>query len=147
MAYTERFTEQYQLGAIEFPDSLGPAATNGAWLAMRDFHRAFVLLLVGDISGAGTVDFLLQQATTAAGGGPAKAIAGKAITQLVAADDDVYCGIELRTEELDVAGGFSFIRWVLTTGVAAAEVAVVVFKGEPARFQPTIVTGFQEIIT
>lgn len=145
MGYTERFTEQYQLAAVEYPDSLGPAATNGAWLAMRDFHRAFVMLLVGDISGAGTVDFLLQQATSTAGAG-AKAIAGKAITQLVAADDDVACGIELQTEELDVTGGFDCIRWVLTTGVAASEVAVAVFKGEPARFQPTVVTAWTEII-
>lgn len=149
MGYTERFTEQYQLAAVEFPDSLGPATTNGAWLNMADFHRAFFLLLVGDIAGGGTVDFLLQQATTAAGGGPAKAIVGKAITQLTQAggDGDDACGIELQMEELDVTGRFSFVRWVLTTGVAAAEVAVAVLKGEPARFQPTVVTAWTEIIT
>lgn len=147
MGYTERFTEQYQLAAVEFPDSLGPVATNGAWLSMRDFHRAFFMLLVGDIVATGTVDFLLQQATDTAGTG-VKAIAGKAITQLTQAggDSDDACGIELRMEELDVAGGFDCVRWVLTTGTAAAEVAVAVLKGEPSRFQPTVVTAWTEII-
>lgn len=147
MGYTERLTEQYQLAAVEFPDSMNPATLNGAWLDMADFHRAFFGLLVGDIVATGTVDFLLQQATSAAGAG-VKAIAGKAITQLTQAggDSDDACGIELRMEELDVTGRFSFVRWQLTVGVAAAEVAVFVLKGEPPRFKPTVVTAWTEIV-
>jgi hypothetical protein len=148
MGYTERFTEQYQLGAVEYPDSLGAGTTNGTWLSMADAHRAFFLLLVGDIAATGTVDFLLQQATDAAGTG-AKAIAGKAITQLTQAggDSDDACGIELQAEELDVSGGFDYVRWQLTRANAAAELAVAVFLGEPMRFQPTVVTAWTEIIT
>ena len=100
MGYTERFTEQYQLAAVEFPDSAGAGTLNGAWLSMRDFHRAFFMLLVGDIVATGTVDFLLQQATDTAGTG-VKAIAGKAITQLTQAggDSDDACGIELHKRD------------------------------------------------
>jgi len=148
MAYTNRFTEQYQLAAVEFPDSVAPATVNGAWLSMRDFHRAFFMLLVGDIVATGTVDFLLQQATDTAGTG-AKAITGKAITQLTQAggDSDDACGIELQMEELDVTGGFDCVRWVLTIGTAAAEVGVAVLKGEPSRFKPTVTTAWTEVIT
>jgi len=148
MSFTERFTEQYQLGAVEYADSLAAATYNGAWQSMRDFHRAVAILIVGDIQVGGTVDFILQQATDTAGTG-AKAITGKAITQLTQAggDGDEACIIELRTEELDVSNGFDCIRWRLTLGTAASEVAVLVLRGSPPRYQPVSTTAWTEVVT
>lgn len=147
MGYTERFTEQYELGAVEYADSLAAGTHNGAWLSMRDFHRAVAILVVGDIQAAGTVDFAIQQATDTSGTS-AKAITGKSITQLTQAggDGDDICAIELRTEELDVSGGFDCIRWQLTIANAAAEVAVLVLKSEPTRFAPPSTTAWAEIV-
>jgi hypothetical protein len=104
--YTERFSEMVQfLAAIGLGAHVGGNST--AWVHMQNYHRAVALIWVGN--AAGTVDGTLYQATDEHGTG-AKAVTGKSITQLTATDDNSLVLIELRTEELDVVGGFDWIR-------------------------------------
>jgi hypothetical protein len=146
MPYTERFSEILYPLAIEYADSLGPAATASAYVSLQNYHRAWLVINVGAIAGGGTLDAILQQATDTAGGG-VKPIAGKAITQLTQAGgdgDDLVC-IELRTEELDVQNGFDCVRFLITTGAAAAEYSAVLYGGV-TRYAPVPTTNWTEII-
>jgi hypothetical protein len=140
MSYTARFTEVNELLA-----RLPPLTYNGGvstpWIAMNDFHRAIVIFSVGTLTG--TLDGAVFQATNLAGAG-AKAVAGKAITQLAATDDEVICGIELKTEELDVDGGFDCIR-IQTVSSAVNVFGVIVFGTTP-RYAEVGVTEWDEVV-
>jgi len=144
--YTERVSERmYPLDTYN-ADSLGVGVANGTWVSLRDYHRVWVFINVGDMVATATLDLLLQQATDTAGTG-AKAITGKAITQLTQAggDSDSLVCIELQTEELDVSGNFDAIRFVATVAAAAVELAVTVF-GCQSRFDAVPTTNWAEIV-
>jgi hypothetical protein len=101
---------------------------------------------VGDMGAGATVDMVMYQATDAAGTN-AKAITGKAITQLTQAGGDAgstVC-IELRTEELDVDGGFAFVGATLTVGVAAADIGIIALAG-CSNYVPVPTTAWTEIV-
>lgn len=146
MSFTERFSEVLELADIAHADSVNPATLNGTFVNMENYHRAWLVVDVGDIVATGTVDVSIQQDDTGSGAN-AKAITGKAITQLTQAggdSDDAVC-IELRSEELDVAGGFNWIRFVIVVGTAAAEFSALLFLGCP-RYAPVPVTGWTEVV-
>jgi len=144
--YTARFSELFCPLVVMHADSFAVGEHNSGFVALNNYHRAVILVDVGDIVATGTVSIDIEQATTTAGAG-IKAIAGKSITQLTQAggdSDDTIC-IELRTEELDVDGGFDCINVEVTVGVAAAELSVWVFGCEP-RFPLVPVTGWTEVV-
>lgn len=145
MDSTERFSEVVDVMAAIAPITANGtvAAHNSGYVDLADYHRTFTWLHVGTPAGASTIDVALWEATSAAGAGAAL-IAGKAITQVVAADAGVYVGIELRPEEL--SSGFSFVQAVVTVGTAAYTYSLVVF-GLTSRYEPVGVTDFAEIVT
>jgi hypothetical protein len=139
-AYTHNFTEVHRPGGQLFPALRGIGVYNTVWLRMNNHQRAVFLLDVGAMGAFSTLDMTIQQATNTAGAG-AKAIAGKAITQLtqVGGDENEQIVIELRTAELDVDGGFDTIRAQVT--VAGAQV---LFSLKPLRGcsnQPPVPVG------
>jgi len=139
--YTNRFTEvNIMLDALDVAAHAGGESTE--WVSLANYHRAVVMVFAGNL--AGTLDAAVWQATNAAGAG-AKVVAGKAITQLTATDDQSKCIIELQTEELDVDGGFDHIR-VQTVNGAANDYGVFIFGVVP-RFPPGPTTGWDEIVT
>ncbi len=144
--FTMRWTEREALLADLDADAYAAGVYNTAWVDMSVYHRLVVLLNVGDMVQASTVDLLLQEATDAAGAG-AQAIAGKAITQLTQAggDGDDVCIIELRSEELDENNAYRFVRAVLTIGAAGSDAALFVI-GTVARYMPVPTTNLTEII-
>lgn len=139
-SYTERFTE-----VNELLGRLPPLTYNGGvstpWMAVNDFHRVIVIVGAGTLTG--TLDVSVSQATNIAGAG-AKVIAGKAITQLAATADEAICGIELRTEELDVDNGFDCIR--VNTASSAVNVFEVIVFGLIPRYAEVGVTEWDEVI-
>ena len=141
--YTERVSEVIYPLVGEHPDAL-TGWISSAWVSMEAYHRGWLYLTVGDITADTTVDLYLQQATTVGGLG-GKAISGKAITQLTAGDDDVECCIELRTEEMDVTGGFDFVNVVVHINGSTAEIAWAFFGCQP-RFAATPTTNWQEVV-
>ena len=144
--FTERFSEIYNLLSVEYPDSFGAGTTNSTYVSMANYHRAVLVLLVGDIQAGGTVACAIRQATNT-NGGSAKAITGKSITQLTQAGgdgDDPIC-IELRTEELDVTGGFDCISVRVVVAGAAAEIGWALF-GRTPRFAPVGTTSWTEVV-
>ena len=141
--FTANFTEEFNLLAHIPADSETTAVTSG-WLNMETYQRLVVMISVGDVAGAGTFDAAITQ-DDVGDGTNAKAIAGKASTQLTAADDDLANCIELRTEELDVDGGFHYVLVTLTPAVAAVEFAAFVL-GHVASYEPVAVTNWNEIV-
>lgn len=145
MAYTERFSEANELlGHI--PADSETVEVNSGWMLMETDHRAVCIISVGDMVATATLDADLEQASDALGA-TAKAITGKSITQLTQAggDGNQVVMIELRAEELDVAGGFKYINLEITPAVAAVEFSAVIL-GTVVRYKPVSTTNVAEIV-
>lgn len=102
------------------PVSQGAATVTTGWVDMKNFHALLAKIGVGAMTGGSTVDAKLQQANTSGGGG-AKDITGKAITQLLAAGgNNRQALINLKVADLDTENGFEWVRLSVTVGTAAS---------------------------
>lgn len=146
MSYTERFSETIVPLANHYPAVRQVATHVSDWVLMSRYHRGYLYLEVGAMGGASTLNAKLQQASAADGTG-AKDITGKAITELTGAgsDGNSLAGIELRTEELDVNGGFEYVRFSVTIGVADVTYAATLFGTNP-RYAAVPVTAYDEVV-
>ena len=148
MTYTERFTEVHYPLAYENSDAF-TAGTDWAssYVSLANYHRAVVVINVGDIAAGGFVDAEVLQATDTSGTG-SKAISGKSITRLTQAggDGNDLIAIELQTEELDVTNSFDCIALYVTVGSAQAELGYIIYGLEP-RFPPTGTTNWAQVVT
>lgn len=144
--YTVQFSEQNVPLANHYPMTRQVATHVSGWVKMSLYHRAFFFLEVGAMGSSSTLDAKLQQASDASGTG-VKDISGKAITQLTKAgsDDNSLVGINLQTEELDVNGGFEYVRFSVTIAVADCVYAATLWGCEP-RYGPTPETIYDELI-
>ena len=144
--YTERFSEANALLAVHYPLTRQTAKHVSAWVKMSVYHRAYFELLLGAMGVNSTVDAGLEQASDGTGTG-AKAISGKTITQLTQAgsDDNSAAAIELRTEELDVNGGFEWVRFYVTIGTADSSYAATLRGLEP-RYAAVTTSAYDEIV-
>lgn len=141
-AYCEEFSEVHEKLATIYPIAHAGGVST-PWVSMAEYHRAFVEILTGNM--VNPLDVAIWQATDIAGTG-AKLVTGKAITQLNGGDDSNAVGIELRTEELDVNGGFDCIRVQTLNGGAGGNVYSVVLYGIVGRHLPVGITEWDEIV-
>ncbi len=103
-----------------YPVSQAAGTVTTGWIKADKFHAFAAVLNVGVQGASATVDAKLQQAKTS-GGGSAKDVTGKSITQFVkASNDNNSAVINLRSSELDVEGGFAWFRLSVTVGTAAS---------------------------
>lgn len=104
------------------------ATQNSSYVSMASRHHIAALIFVGTIAATGTLDIKLQQAKDSSGTS-VKDITGKALTQLTNADSPVTKPliIEVRADELDVAGGFTHVRLVVAAATAASLVGAALF--------------------
>lgn len=120
------------MDAVQGTASSTPLTTG--WIDMAQLDRLVAYFSTGDMANE-TIDFAIQQATSNAGAG-AKAL--DAIAQVAASaagnDSKIY-GLEVRDADLDVAGGFRFVRATITTGGATGGVASILALGLP-RYRP-----------
>lgn len=124
------------LQAVLNPVSQGAATVTTGWVRADIFDSFLAVLAVGALDASGTVDAKLQQATDGSGTG-AKDVSGKSITQLTQAgtDSNKQVLINCRAEELDVNGGFDFVRLSVTVGTAASLLFAALF-GVHGRYHP-----------
>ena len=152
MSYTAELSElMYPLG-FYYADSYGVGTHNTGWVSLQKYHRAWLVLNVGDLQQGATLNCALQQATSSAGAGAkaitssktlgAKAIA--ALSQAAGDSDDLVC-IELQTEELDVDNRFYFVRAQVTVTGDAVEFSGILY-GCSARFKAVPITNWTEIV-
>lgn len=116
------------------PDANTAATYNSDFVNMEEWPEIMAIVMAGELAGTATAAFSLLQSTSSTGAGE-KAITGKSATTLTTGDNDEQSIINLRTDELDVAGGFSFVRARLVVANAAADSAVIVL-GMGCRHAP-----------
>jgi hypothetical protein len=118
------------------PDAYTAAAYTSDYVSLADFESLMAVIMVGTMASTSTVDAKLVQATDSSGTG-SKDISGKAITQLTEAgtDSDKQAIINCRSDELDVAGGFTHVAVTVTVGTAASDMGAVII-GLDGRYQP-----------
>ncbi len=118
------------LGTID-PVSQGAATVTTGWVDAGQYFSLMALIQTGVLGAAATVDAKLQQASDSGGTG-VKDITGAAITQIVKASGDAKQAIiNLRASQLDVEGGFRYVRLSLTVGTAASLVSATLFGCYP----------------
>lgn len=103
------------------PVSQGAATVTTGWVKAGNFHAFMLLLAVGAMTGGSTVDAKFQQAQDVGGTGAKDISPAKAITQLLAAGgNNRQVMLNMKAADLDVDGGFGFIRGSATVGTAAS---------------------------
>ena len=143
-------SEKMAIVATIDPDAYSASTYTSDYANTEYFHEYLAAIHVGTMATSSTVDAKLIQATSATGAG-AKDITGKAITQLTegGTDSDKQALINLRTDELDVAGGFSFVAIQMTVATAASDSGAVLWGVQP-RFGPASdndLASVDEIVT
>jgi hypothetical protein len=118
--------------AVIDPDANGAGTLTSAYVDASKFEQLMAIVMAGDLGTSATLDAKLVQATSAAGANVTD-ISGKAITQLTQAgtDSNKQAIIQVRADELDVAGGFRYVALVLTTAVATSDSGAVVLGFNP----------------
>ena len=108
------------------PDAYATGAQNSDTIDMQDFEQVKFVVMAGTLGSSATIDFKATQGNSSAMGSE-KDITGKAITQLTDAgtDSDKQASVVVNQSDLDVAGGFRWIRGVMTVGTATSDAGVV----------------------
>ncbi len=117
------------------PDANAAGVLTTDWISMANFGSIMAIIMAGELGASATIDAKLEQATDDSGTG-AKDVDNKAITQLTkASNDNNEAVINCRSEELDIANDFAYVRLSMTVGVATSDSAAIVL-GFDARYQP-----------
>ena len=145
MSYTERFTERHCPLARINPASY-TTEQNTARAYVGNYHRVFVLLIVGAMAANATLDVDVEQHTASAGGST-KNVTSHSITQLTQAggDGNQLVGIEIQTEELDVNNGYDYLSVEVTPAVGAVICGCILFGIIP-RYAPVAATAWAEVV-
>jgi hypothetical protein len=122
------FVEQHAIESSGVPVDINGAGHVGDYYNLKYYGKITFILQQGAVGGAATPAVTLLQATTAAGGGPAKAlgftkrwtkvaITGTVPTETAVANNTFNLPavantlniVEVNAEDLDVDGGFTFV--------------------------------------
>lgn len=136
---------QAVVGIID-PDAYGTGEVLSGAIDMSQWQSIQAIIMAGTLGSSATLDAKLTQAT--ASGGTYKDITGKAITQLTQAgtDSDKQAIINLRSEELDVANGYRYVKLSMTVGTATSDAGAIVL-GTDGRVQPgTDLSSVDEVV-
>ncbi len=114
------------------PVSQSAGTVTTGWIFAGNHHNLMALLQTGTMSASSTLDAKLQQAMDSSGTST-KDISGKAITQITqaASGSNKQAIINLRTDDLDLLNGFSYVRLSITVGTAASLAAAQVLGVNP----------------
>lgn len=118
------------VGAID-PDAYTANTYTSGYVALKNFRRFMVAILVGTMGTGATLNAKLVGYTDGAGGGAAD-ITGAAITALTQAgtDSDKQAVINLNTDAL-AGTAFTHFRLSVTTAVEAVDFGAAIFGFDP----------------
>jgi hypothetical protein len=135
MTPNQKLTELVTLLGAYDPASVAAGTVTTGWISAANHGIISACIQTGVMGASATLDAKIQQATDNAGAG-AKDVTGKALTQIVkASGDNKQAFINFRSEDLDVANGFSFFRLSMTVGTAACLISALIQGGDP-RYAP-----------
>ena len=148
MSYTQKFEEVHfvDLAVVPQVKAFGAIAYTD-WYLMSNYQRGQFILMTGTMTATSTVDLSLQQDILGDGASAKAFDPAKAITQLTQAggDGDDLVGLQFRTEEMDVDGGFKYVRAGYTVGTANCAIALLFIKFI-ANYVPVPTTTWTELV-
>ena len=125
------------------PDAYAPATLTTDWISAADFANFCAIICWGTLGTSDTINAKFEQATTSGGTG-AKDVTGKAITEVDSTDSpephDQQAIINCRSDELDVANDFDYIRLSVTLASTSSPLGTsdlgAILLGFDARYAP-----------
>lgn len=145
---TIRGTERIAVLAAINPASQGAGTVTTGWVAVSTFDALLAVIQAGALGTAATLDAKIQQAKDATGTG-VKDITGKALTQLTQAGTDKsnkQAVIGVRTEDLDVANDFAFVRLSITVATAASLMSAIILGIGARHGKPTAAASVDQTV-
>jgi hypothetical protein len=131
MYLNQKPSESLAVLATLDPVSQAAATVTTGWVDAGQYFSLMALVQTGVMGASGTLDAKLQQATDSSGTG-AKDVTGKSLTQIVKASGDAKQAIiNVKGSDLDVEGGFRYVRLSATVGTAASLISAVLFGCMP----------------
>ena len=119
------------------PQSAAAGSYTSGWIAMATVGKVYCVINIGAITGSGSVNAKVEQATDSTGTG-VKDVTGAAIAPIVgAANSNKQATIGVRPGQLDTAGNFAFVRLNVTTAVAASILGAVL-HGTDVKYEPQV---------
>ena len=107
------------VGEIQ-PISQAVGSVSTGWVSVTTLQILIAVISTGVLGSSATVSAQLNQATTSAGAN-SKSVTGKSITPISTNNQNVL--INLRPQDLDTNGGFSYVSLTLTVATAASLVS------------------------
>lgn len=131
---TLRATDRVALLATIDPDAYASGSSYSSdFVDVSKYKTLMAVVHVGDMVLNSDVDAKLEQDTDGQGNNT-KDISGKAITTMEeGTDDNTQAIICVREDELDVAGGFGYVRLTITVATADADAAGAIYGLDPAH--------------
>ncbi len=111
------------------PSSQAAGTLTSGWVAAADYEHFLAVLMVGALGASATVAAKIEQATSAGGAG-AKDVTGLAIT-IITTGNNQQALINVDQNDLDINGGFAFIRLSVTVATAATLTSAVLLGCAP----------------
>lgn len=131
--------------AVHFADNIDPVSSstqvNGTWTQMTG-AAGVAIFHTGLIAATGTLTFQVRQAKDAAGTG-AKAF--KVAAAMTDTADNNHVIIRFRAEELDVNGGFDYVRIEAVAATAASLISAELYFTD-LRNQPAPTTLWAQVV-
>lgn len=144
MAHNELGTESYEVMGQVDPQSASSGAKTTGWIKADKHNRFLCQIVLGAMTATATINAKLEQANTSGGGG-AKDITNKALTQVADTGGSKTYAINLRPDELDRANGFLWFRLSITPATAAVLLMGQVL-GVAADYKPVLQTNWAQAI-
>ncbi|MBK3799455.1 hypothetical protein GAY33_09485 [Azospirillum brasilense] len=110
------------------PKTQAPGSVSTGWVSMAQLAVGQAIVQAGTLASGASVAAKLEQAKTDAGGA-AKDVDGKTITPLSVSDKVAV--LDFRAGDLDVNGGYAFVRLTLTVAGANAGLAATMLGLSP----------------
>jgi hypothetical protein len=134
MTPNQKLSEMLSLLATYDAASVAVSTVTTGWVSAANHAALMAIIATGVLGASATIDAKIQQAQDSGGTG-VKDVTSKAITQIVkASGDNKQALINFKSEDLDVANGFAFVRISITVGTAASIVGATLLGGHP-RFE------------
>jgi len=129
-------SERVALVACIDPDAYTASSYTSDWVNMEYWHEAMAVVYAGVLGSSATLNAKLMQATSSTGAN-AKVVstATHQITALTTASNDKQAIINLHADDLDVAGGFSFVALRITIATSTSDAGGAIYGLRP-RFGP-----------
>ena len=121
--------------AVIDPDANTASSYTSDYVNMEYFESAMAIILAGVLGSSASLSASLLQATSAAGANAKAVSTSHAITALTTASNDKQAIINLRTDDLDVAGGFSFVALKMTVTNSTSDFGGLILGMNP-RYGP-----------